>query len=287
MASSVGSFTLSSLPVAEEELINFEAILAVMNRRHKTSVDQDNGDSDTDDQQDEISNKKTGYCHFNEDGSNKTFSLSLFGHNLEIQQDPSSQQLGHGAVVWDAAVIFTKYMEHDPKQFSAEKLHGKSIIELGSGCGLGGIAYMMKGAQVTLTDMKKVTDSLTESNAHRLYSQLNGKGKGALPYPLITPTVRALDWTDFESFRSDGEEEEFDFVLLTDCVFSATLAVPLVDCIRKLSGPRSTVYCCHEIRDEVELSLLVQYLRDIVFLYLFVLFPISTVFRGNFYQLNS
>lgn len=227
-----------------------------MSRSQKTSTDNDNDDSDADDLQDEISNKKTGYCHFNEDGSNKTFSLSLFGHDLEIQQDPSSQQLGHGAVVWDAAVIFTKYMEHDPKQFSAEKLHGKSIIELGSGCGLGGIAYMMKGAKVTLTDMKKVTDSLTELNANRLYSQLNGKGKGALPYPLIIPTVKALDWTDIESFLCDGDEKEFDFIVLTDCVFSATLAVPLVECIRKLSGIRSTVYCCHEIRDEVGVELI-------------------------------
>ena len=197
--------------------------------------------------------KKTGYCHFNEDGSNKTFSISLFGHDLDIEQDPSSQMLGHGAVVWDAAVIFSKYMEHDPKQFSAEKLHGKSVIELGSGCGLGGIAFMMKGAKVMLTDLQKVTEALTVTNTNRISMQLIGKGKGALPYPILPHCVRALDWTAFGSFQSSSDIDVglFDFILLTDCVFSAALAVPLVDCILKLADTRCTVYCCHEIRDEV------------------------------------
>lgn len=205
---------------------------------------------------DEGKHKEQGYCHFNNDGSNKLFSINLFGHNLDIEQDPSSQLIGHGAVVWDAAVIFTKYMEHDPKQFSAEKLHGKSVIELGSGCGLGGFAFMMKGAKVMLTDMQKVTEALTESNADKLFSQLNSLGKGALPYPLLRHSVLALDWTDFESFEDLGRNtgnpvRSFDVVLLTDCVFSALLAIPLVHCIRKLTSTHSIVYCCHEIRDEV------------------------------------
>jgi hypothetical protein len=43
----------------------------------------------------------------------------------------------------------------------------------------------------------------------------------------------------------------YDYVLLTDCVFSAELAVPLVNTILCGCGPRTTVICCHEIRDEV------------------------------------
>jgi hypothetical protein len=39
--------------------------------------------------------------------------------------------------------------------------------------------------------------------------------------------------------------------LLTDCVFSEKLAVPLVNTILSGCGPRSTIFCCHEIRDEV------------------------------------
>lgn len=218
-------------------------------------------DRASDDESDDVDNRsEQGYCHFNNDGSNKTFSINLFGHDLDIEQDPSSQLIGHGAVVWDAAVIFTKYMEHDPKQFSADKLCGKTVVELGSGCGLGGFAFMMKGAKVMLTDMQKVTDTLTNSNANRLYSQFSSKGKGILPYPILQHSVLALDWTDFESFEHLGEISGnpiglFDFVLLTDCVFSALLAVPLVDCIRRLTSTNSIVYCCHEIRDEVRTNI--------------------------------
>jgi hypothetical protein len=43
----------------------------------------------------------------------------------------------------------------------------------------------------------------------------------------------------------------YDYILLTDCVFSEKLAVPLVNTILSGCGPRSTIFCCHEIRDEV------------------------------------
>lgn len=42
-----------------------------------------------------------------------------------------------------------------------------------------------------------------------------------------------------------------DIILLTDCVFSAQLAPALVGQIKRLSGPKTEIYCCHEIRDEV------------------------------------
>jgi hypothetical protein len=42
-----------------------------------------------------------------------------------------------------------------------------------------------------------------------------------------------------------------DIVLLTDCVFSLDLVPALVDTIRGMCGPKTEVYCCHEIRDLV------------------------------------
>ena len=41
----------------------------------------------------------------------------------------------------------------------------QSVIELGSGCGLAGIAYMLRGAEVALTDLPEVVNALTERNA--------------------------------------------------------------------------------------------------------------------------
>lgn len=107
-----------------------------------------------------------GYCHFNEDGNNRSFNINLFEMNLDIKQDPGSRDLGHGAVVWDAAVVLSKYMEKNYKDYDHKTLAKKTVLELGSGCGLGGIAFMMKGAEVTCTDLAQVTERLTDENVN-------------------------------------------------------------------------------------------------------------------------
>ena len=105
------------------------------------------------------------YCHFN-DGkrTDGTFTIQLFNKEIRLIQNPSSRAVGHGAVVWDASVIFSKYVENNPRDFDFSKLSGKTVLELGSGCGLAGISLMMRGASVTFTDMESVTRSLTERN---------------------------------------------------------------------------------------------------------------------------
>lgn len=108
--------------------------------------------------------KAQGYCHFNEDGKNTSFSINLFETKLLIEQDPGARDLGHGAVVWDASVVLAKYMEKNYKDYNTKTLGHKSVLELGSGCGLGGVAFMMKGAKVICTDLENVTQRLTERN---------------------------------------------------------------------------------------------------------------------------
>lgn len=108
--------------------------------------------------------KAQGYCHFNDDGKNTSFMINLFETDLLIEQDPASRDLGHGAVVWDASVVLVKYMEKNYKDYDTKTLAKKTVLELGSGCGLGGIAFMMKGSKVTCTDLGNVTQRLTERN---------------------------------------------------------------------------------------------------------------------------
>jgi predicted nicotinamide N-methyase len=108
--------------------------------------------------------KAQGYCHFNNDGKNTSFRINLFDMDLDIEQDPGSRDLGHGAVVWDAAVVLAKYMEKNYKDYDTKTLSKRTVLELGSGCGLAGIAFMMKGAEVSCTDLLNVTQRLTEKN---------------------------------------------------------------------------------------------------------------------------
>eukprot|EP00601_Ochromonadales_sp_CCMP2298_P010602 CAMPEP_0173267452 /NCGR_PEP_ID=MMETSP1142-20121109/29773_1 /TAXON_ID=483371 /ORGANISM="non described non described, Strain CCMP2298" /LENGTH=226 /DNA_ID=CAMNT_0014203573 /DNA_START=127 /DNA_END=803 /DNA_ORIENTATION=+ len=86
-------------------------------------------------------------------------------------------------------------MQKNARDYDMAKLAGKSVIELGSGCGLGGLAFTMKGAKVTLTDLACVTESLTEANAQAIFAQLTtvAANSGGL---LHRPAVFPIDWTD-------------------------------------------------------------------------------------------
>ena len=72
--------------------------------------------NDDEEEEEDDTERASGYCHFNNDGSSTSFAISLFGQDLTIHQSPDSRTLGHGAVVWDSAVIFTKYLEENPKE---------------------------------------------------------------------------------------------------------------------------------------------------------------------------
>lgn len=122
------------------------------------------------------------YCHFNDGKNDETFSIQLFGKDIRLKQNPSSRAVGHGAVVWDASVIFAKYMENNPSEFDWAKLHGKTVLELGSGCGLAGLSFLIRGASVTFTDMESVTRSLTERNV-----QVGGQYCLSLSWSLLNP----------------------------------------------------------------------------------------------------
>lgn len=192
-----------------------------------------------------------GYCHFNEGSENIFFQIDVFGVQFSLKQEPGSRVLGHGAVVWDSSVVFAKYMEHNPKLFV--DVEGKKVLELGSGCGLAGLCYMIKGAQVTLTDLSKVTDTLTIPNAMSTFSRINSLGSSKFPR-LFQPIVTPLDWTDREASLAIHSTIEgsvyFDVILLTDCVFNQSLTSDIIATLREHSNHRTEVYCCYEIRDE-------------------------------------
>lgn len=146
---------------------------------------------DDSDEEDLSSSQGGGYqCVF--DSSDKTFSLSLFGHALEFAQRPGDVTLGHGSVVWEAGVAFSKYMEVC-NDFSVAVLQGKRCLELGSGTGCGGVGLMMRGAEVTFTDLACVVDGVTLPNVSALYGRLLSLG---LPVKVLPPVVFPLDWTD-------------------------------------------------------------------------------------------
>lgn len=104
------------------------------------------------------------YCHFNTSHSAHHFTLSLFNHDVHFIQHPGRTDLGHGVVVWDAGVIFAKYLEHQSFEACKKAYKDLSVLELGSGCGIGGLALMLCGAKVTFTDLPAILEQITRPN---------------------------------------------------------------------------------------------------------------------------
>jgi len=183
------------------------------------------------------------YTIFNESGDQKEFDIELCGHKLVIDQDPS-QQHSHGFIVWESAVIVAKYLEKDPKNFEERDLRDKKVLELGSGTGLAGLSFLLRRAHVTFTDTAEVIE-LTKLNAFKTYSKVKSMGT------YHEPVVKVLDWTAAEVEKDNVlQDKPYDYVLLTDCVFSELLAQPLVATILQACDKNTVVLCCHEIRDE-------------------------------------
>ncbi|XP_008685648.1 protein N-lysine methyltransferase METTL21A isoform X6 [Ursus maritimus] len=65
-------------------------------------------------------------------------TFSFANHTIQIRQD--WRQLGVAAVVWDAAVVLSTYLE-----MGAVELRGCSAVELGAGTGLVGIVAALLG----------------------------------------------------------------------------------------------------------------------------------------------
>ena len=58
-------------------------------------------------------------------------------------------------------------MTMNRKEFSSDQLCGKNVLELGAGCGLVGITFALLGANVCLTDLPEITQTVLESNVRR------------------------------------------------------------------------------------------------------------------------
>ncbi|XP_040497402.1 protein N-lysine methyltransferase METTL21A isoform X5 [Ursus maritimus] len=67
-------------------------------------------------------------------------TFSFANHTIQIRQD--WRQLGVAAVVWDAAVVLSTYLE-----MGAVELRGCSAVELGAGTGLVGIVAALLGGE--------------------------------------------------------------------------------------------------------------------------------------------
>ncbi|KAJ8604886.1 hypothetical protein CTAYLR_010418 [Chrysophaeum taylorii] len=153
--------------------------------------------------------------------------------DLVISQDTNTSMPGH--VLWEVAVVVARLLDQGALPFDVA---GRSVLELGAGCGVAGMAFALHGASVVFTDLPALVPHL-EANVRR-----------NLGPPMEQPCEWAVipyDWTDTIPNRLRGRH--FDLVLATDCVYHAHLVDPLLDALRAVADPTSTLLLVYERRD--------------------------------------
>ncbi|XP_006889189.1 PREDICTED: protein N-lysine methyltransferase METTL21A [Elephantulus edwardii] len=156
-------------------------------------------------------------------------TFSFASHTIQIRQD--WRQLGVAAVVWDAAIVLSTYLE-----MGGVELKGCSAVELGAGTGLVGIVAALLGAHVTITD-RKVALEFLKSNV-----------EANLP-PHIQPraVVKELTWGQNLGSFSPGE---FDLILGADIIYLEETFTDLLHTLGYLCGDRAVILLACRIRYE-------------------------------------
>jgi predicted nicotinamide N-methyase len=149
-------------------------------------------------------------------------------HHIRIDQEA---KLGLGGTVWEAALVLSRFLHSQPALLEG----ATSILELGSGTGLCGLAVAkFFTGTVTITDLPLYQGQLHHN------AELNGS-----PANL---TITDLDW------RAPKRLGNFDLILGTDIVYDEVLHVPLLDAIEANMSPNTTVLLCNERRSSLDLK---------------------------------
>ncbi|KAL1872156.1 Protein-lysine N-methyltransferase efm6 [Paecilomyces lecythidis] len=156
----------------------------------------------------------------------------LLSEPLVLQEDLKE---GCGGQLWPAGIVLSKYMLRRHKS----DLRGKTIVELGAGGGLVGLA-VARGcsvdAPIYITDQKPML-ALMEANI-----KLNN----------LSPLVKAsiLDWG---TPIPESIPQHPAVILAADCVYFEPAFPLLVDTLRSLIGPDTICYFCFKRRRRADL----------------------------------
>lgn len=156
-------------------------------------------------------------------------------------------------VVWDAALALAGYLqklhEKNPKIFD----DGKTCIELGAGLGLCGMLAAYYNAEVTITDMEE-TLGLLKHNVEE-----NKK-----VFPQMKANVKEFVWSkeSAEDLLVDGKS--FDYILIADCIYYKESIDPLVETLKVLVQPHTTLLISQELREsKIQVELYKEFLMKV------------------------
>eukprot|EP01079_Euglenida_sp_SAG-EU17-18_P000808 gene808-2544_t len=143
-------------------------------------------------------------------------------------------------VAWDCSLVMARLLAMETL-FPAGSWQGASVIELGAGLGIPGLAAAAMGARVVLTDLEANLPLLRENIA------LNWPDTA---HPPVTAT--SLQWEDVSSAALGPAygcpAPPFQVVLLSDLLFDDNGNRALASAARALADANTAVLCCFEHR---------------------------------------
>ncbi|GAB4813580.1 hypothetical protein N2152v2_000626 [Parachlorella kessleri] len=183
------------------------------------------------------------------EGAMQVVEQEVFGLTFKLAQDPNSHNLG--TTVWDASIVLAKWLEKNSRRgdFSRQRCRGRRCLELGSGMGLGGLAFALLGAHVTLTDLGPVLPLLARNYQQNLAPAVLRVGDASWASGAVGRVdVQELDWSRPEQYASF--RPPYDYILAADCVYSE-LAVPSFLAVAlHMSDARTHVVVVNEFRSQ-------------------------------------
>ncbi|KAI8880073.1 hypothetical protein K501DRAFT_335623 [Backusella circina FSU 941] len=181
--------------------------------------------------------------------------------SLNLYQQNNTQN--HGTTVWDSAKLLAFYLFDSLKRpefdISGEIKQKKKCIELGSGCGLGGIMMAALGFDTVVTDLAEVVERVLTVNSEAAMDNIRDWWYHLDSRTVSDPQlcVEPLDWLKLCE-RMDGKndhycgwlEPPYHYILAADCIYNIELVVPLLRCIDYLSSHTTVILIAMERRDD-------------------------------------
>ena len=131
--------------------------------------------------------------------------------------------------------------------------NNKTCLELGSGCGLGGLIMASLGFETVLTDLPEVVDRVLQSNCNSAIDDITdwwchlGHTAQVIEPPKIT--VQSLNWISLLD-QQENPNQSYHYIIASDCIYEIELVGPLLNCIRYYSSPSTITFIAMERRDD-------------------------------------
>lgn len=150
---------------------------------------------------------------------------------LEIKQD---LKYGYAGEVWDGSLVLAYYLIQ-----SKFKFENKNVLELGAGTGILSLVSLYLGAKnVIISDLEDVL-SLVKENVE-INSKIIDKNK---------VIVTQIDWNIPEQSLNIKKDNDFDYIILSECIWNPDHIEPLVKTLMNLISDKTILLISCTFRD--------------------------------------